>query len=77
MDTDDKTTKATGFFTSLFTGWGVPGGIARILAGAVIGALAALAALTQGGCTADFHQSEGEVNFSGSLVFPIDNTVTK
>lgn len=49
MATNDKTIKAAGFFTSIFTGWGVPGGIARILAGAVIGALAALAALTQGG----------------------------
>ena len=74
MDTDDKTIKATGFFTSLFSGWGVPGGIARILAGAVIGALAALAALTQGGCTADFHQRAEGVDFSGTLVFPIDNT---
>ena len=56
MEQDNKTTKAAGFFTSLFAGWGVPGGIARILAGAVIGALAALAALTQSGCTADYQQ---------------------
>lgn len=75
METDDKATKAAGFFSALFTGWGVPGGIARILAGAVIGALAALAALTQGGCTADYHQSADGVDFSGSLVFPIDNTI--
>lgn len=72
MEQDDKTTKATGFFATLFTGWGVPGGIARILAGAVIGALAALAALTQGGCTADFHQTADGVDFSGSLVFPVE-----
>lgn len=71
MEQDDKTTKAAGFFTSLFAGWGVPGGIARILAGAVIGALAALAALTQSGCTADYHQNADGVDFSGSLVFPI------
>lgn len=73
MEQDDKTTKATGFFTALFTGWGVPGGIARILAGAVIGALAALAALAQSGCSADYHQSADGVDFSGSLVFFIDN----
>lgn len=52
MDTEDKATKAAGFFTRLLTGWGVPGGIARIIAGAILGALGALAALTQSGCTA-------------------------
>lgn len=35
------------FLTALFTGWGVPGGLARILAGAVLGALSALWALSQ------------------------------
>lgn len=49
---NDKEDKAAGFFTRLLTGWGVPGGIARIIAGAIIGALAALAALTQNGCKA-------------------------
>ena len=77
MNTDDKTTKAAGFFTSLFSGWGVPGGIARILAGAVIGALAALAALTQGGCTASYTQTEGCIHFDGGLALPVDNTRNK
>lgn len=46
-----------GFLTTLFTGWGVPGSLARILAGAVLGALSALWALSQAGCTAEWTQS--------------------
>lgn len=71
MEQDNKTTKAAGFFTSLFAGWGVPGGIARILAGAVIGALAALAALTQSGCTAALTSGASGVHFSASIAQPI------
>lgn len=44
--------KESQFFTALFSGWGVPGGLARILAGAVLGALSALWALSQMDCTA-------------------------
>ena len=40
--------------TALFTGWGVPGGLARIIAGAILGALSALWALSQTGCTAEW-----------------------
>lgn len=41
-----KAKKAAGWVTGLLTGWGIPGTIARILAGAIIGALATAAALT-------------------------------
>lgn len=54
-DYDDETSifapyQESDFLTNLFAGWGVPGGIARILAGAVLGALSALWALSQSGC---------------------------
>lgn len=46
--------EATGsFMVNLLTGWGVPGSLARILAGAIIGALSALWALSQTGCVAE------------------------
>ena len=51
------TTKDTrGFLTALFTGWGVPGSLARILTGAILGALSALWALSQSGCVAEYTQ---------------------
>ena len=41
MDTnnENKTTQAAGWVTNLLTGWGIPGTIARIIAGAIIGAI--------------------------------------
>jgi len=53
-NTNEKAKKAAGWVTGLLTGWGIPGTIARILAGAIIGALATAAALTgTGGSTND------------------------
>ena len=51
----------------MLTGWGVPGSIARILAGAIIGALAAIAAMSQSGCTAtlDVYPDGGRWRLSG------------
>ena len=48
MNNEDNTKakKAAGWVTGLLTGWGIPGTIARILAGAIIGAIATAAALT-------------------------------
>lgn len=60
----------------LLTGWGVPGSIARILAGAVIGAIAAIVATTASGCTADFKQTAEGLEYHHSLL-PIDTTNTK
>ena len=48
MDNDNKTSWLAG----LLTGWGVPANWARVIAGAIIGALAAAGILTQQGCTA-------------------------
>ena len=73
----DQAKQAAGWVTGLLTGWGIPGSVARILAGAIIGAVAAYVTLTQSGCTADFRQTADGVDFSGTLVFPIDNTINK
>ena len=48
--------RSAGILTALLTGWGVPGSLARILAGAVIGGLSALWALSQSGCLSEWNQ---------------------
>lgn len=69
--------KTKGFLTALFTGWGVPGSLARILAGAVLGALSALWALSQSGCTAEWSQSpDGSSSWYGKVEFPQPACIT-
>lgn len=70
MDTE-KAKKSAGWLSSLLTGWGVPGSVARILAGAIIGAVAAYVTLTQTGCTAYYTSGESGVRFEGSLAQPV------
>ena len=77
MDTNtEKATRAAGWVTGLLTGWGVPGSIARILAGAAIGAIAAIVATTANGCTAHFKQDAAGVEYHHSLL-PINTTNTQ
>lgn len=67
---DNATTdrKKGDFLTALFTGWGVPGGLARIIAGAILGALSALWALSQTGCTAEWTQyPDGSSSWYGKV----------
>lgn len=59
------------FLTALFTGWGIPGGLARILTGAILGALSALWALSQSGCTAEWSRfPDGGSSWHGRVEFP-------
>lgn len=74
---NEKQEKAANWITSLFSGWGVPGGIARVIAGAIIGALSALAALSQSGCTASYTQNADGSHFEGSVVLPHSVTPQK
>lgn len=70
-DQENKKEKAEGFLSRLFTGWGVPGSVARILAGAIVGAVAAWVALSQSGCTADYSQNaDGSLQYHGTIVLP-------
>lgn len=52
-DKNEAKKKAVGWLTGVLTGWGVKECWAKVLAGAVIGALAAMAALSQSGCTVE------------------------
>ena len=75
-----KAKKAAGWVTGLLTGWGIPGTIARILAGAIIGAVATVFALTGTGCTASYKQTaEGAVEYNHALTLPlpVENTSEK
>lgn len=76
MDTnnENKTTQAAGWVTNLLTGWGIPGTIARILAGAIIGAICAAYAITGTGCTAAYTQTaDGDVSYTGTVIpLPLD-----
>ena len=47
----EKAEKAAGFLTGLFTGWGIPANWAKVIAGAIIGALIAAGAITSTSCT--------------------------
>lgn len=79
-ESDDKLAKAhdaASKLSTLFTGWGIPGGIARILAGAVIGALAAVAIMSQSGCTVKLDiLPSGEKHIDSSFMLPQPVTVT-
>lgn len=49
--------KCSSFLVQLLTGWGIPGSLARIIAGALLGALSAICVLSQSGCLAEWTQS--------------------
>lgn len=69
---NEKAKKAAGWVTGLLTGWGIPGTIARIIAGAIVGAIATAAALTGTGCTASYKQTaDGAVDYSHRLTLPL------
>ncbi len=77
MNTTPNTTdngqaaRAASFISRLLVARGVPGGIARIIAGALIGALAAMYALSATGCTASYAQNAaGDRSYSAAIVLP-------
>ncbi len=72
---NDQKQQAESFISRLFTGWGIPGAVARILAGAIVGAVAAWLAFTQTGCTASLATNpDGSLQYRGSVGV---STVTK
>ncbi len=74
-NTQEQAAKATGWLTNLLTGWGVPGSIARIAAGAIIGALAAAYALLNTSCTVDYTQTAaGDTSYHGSIIPVMEDT---
>lgn len=69
---NDNRTAAANWLTSLLTGWGIKECWAKVIAGAVIGALAAAGLLTQSGCTVTATQgADGAWSYSGEMVSPV------
>ncbi len=61
------------WLAGLLSGWGIKESWAKIIAGAIIGALCAAGVLTTGGCTASYTQAaDGSVNYTGTVVLPVE-----
>lgn len=74
---NDKKREAASKLEALFTGWGVPGSVARILAGAILGALAAVACMSQSGCSVRVDMlPDGTQSWESVLNLPKPATVT-
>lgn len=62
----------TSWLTGLLTGWGIRESWAKIIAGAIIGALTAAGIITGTSCNARYTQSpDGTINLTGTVCYPI------
>lgn len=60
------------WLTALLSGWGIRESWAKIIAGAVIGALCAAGVLSLDGCTASMSQAaDGSWQYSGIIILPV------
>lgn len=66
---DNKKTHT--WLTGLLAGWGVKESWAKILAGAIVGALCAAGVLTLDGCTVRYTQNAEGIKYSGTVVTPV------
>ncbi len=58
---------------SRLTGWGIKESWAKVIAGAIIGALCAAGVLSLDGCAVDYTQTAaGDTTFKGSIVLPVE-----
>lgn len=63
-----------GWLTSLLTGWGIKESWAKIISGAIIGALAAAGVLTSTGCKSAYTQTAaGDITFKGAIIIKVDD----
>lgn len=68
----EKAEKAAGWLTGLITGWGVPGTVAKVIAGAIVGAVAAWYVATCTGCTVDYTRApDGAVRVQSGFIHPV------
>lgn len=63
-----KVEKVNGWLVGLLTGWGVKESWAKLLAGAIVGALCAVGVLALDGCRVAYKQTAEAVEFRGSVV---------
>lgn len=63
------------WLTGLLTGWGIKECWAKILAGAIIGALSAAGLLCTSACSTNYSQTaDGALEFSNRIILPIRGT---
>ena len=71
----EKAEQAAGWLVKVLTGWGVPGTLARIIAGAIVGAVAGWYLATATGCTVSYTKlPDGTVKAQGAVVKPVHVT---
>ncbi len=70
-----KTSKEkASWLAGLLTGWGIKESWAKLIAGAVIGALCAAGVLTVSGCSTTYTQAaDGSLHYEGVLVLPVQD----
>lgn len=62
------------WLTSLLKGWGIKESWAKIIAGAIVGALVAAGVLTSTSCTTSYTQTAaGDIAWEGAVIIPCDN----
>lgn len=67
--------KAANWLVKVLTGWGVPGTLARVIAGAIVGAVAGWYLATATGCTVSYTKlPDGTVRAQGAVVKPVHVT---
>lgn len=69
--TNEKAKQAHTWLTGLLTGWGLRESWAKLVAGAVIGALVAAGVLQLSGCSVDYSQNAAGIEYHGTVV-PIE-----
>lgn len=70
--TEENAKKAAGFLSGILTGWGVPANWARIITGAIIGAVAAAVTLTATSCSCNYTATDGQKHTGFSASFAPD-----
>lgn len=76
-DVPTGTEPTANIITRLLTGWGIPGGLARILAGAILGALSAIWALSQTGCAVEWSRgADGSASWHSRIQLPPPRVLT-
>lgn len=71
MDAMNDNKERTSWLAGLLRGWGIKESWAKIIAGAIMGALCAAGAFHATGCSASYaRNAAGEVRYQGSIVLP-------
>lgn len=66
--------QAHGWLAGLLTGWGIKECWAKVIAGAIVGALCAVGVLTLDGCAVSYKQGADGIEYTG-VVVPLEGGV--